>query len=132
MEKRSKFIVTINISEIKKYEKYQQIFAKPIDKIKKIREKWSVATPYQKLMLFYNFGLHVEDVIQVRVLSKKPIGILGYVPAITCISHYILLLYTIYYYVSRRNCAGCLPSFCILGLISSVGPICEKFPYKQF
>lgn len=120
MGKSSKFIFTININEPKKCEKKQQFFARPIDKVNEIREKWSVATPYQKFRLFYNFGLRVEDVIQIRVLSHEPIGVLGYVPAVTCISHYILLLYTIYYYVSRRNYAGCLPSFCIFGLITSV------------
>lgn len=123
MEKSLKFIVPIDINETKKCEKLQQFFTKPIDKVKEIREKWSVATPYQKLKIFYNFGLRVEDIIQIRVLSNERIGILGYVPAVTCISHYTLLLYTIHYYVSRGNYAGCLPSFCMFGLITSVSII---------
>lgn len=111
-------------------EKLSSFFANPIKKVEKIKEKWNVATPYQKWRSFYNFGLFMEDIIQIRVLSNKPIGILGYVPAVTCISHYTLLLYTVYYYVSRGNFAGGLPSFCIFGLVTSVSMMKCKYPQK--
>ena len=112
-------------------EKMSAFFVNPIKKIKETKGKWNVATPYQKWRFLYNFGLFVENLIQIRVFSKKPIDILGYVPAVTCILHYSLLVYTVYYYISSGNFAGCLPSFCIFGLITSVSMMKCKHPQSM-
>lgn len=100
-----------------KMEKMSAIASNPI---KNMKEKWNVATPYQKWKLLYRVGLFMEDFVQFRVFSKKPTGLIGYVPVVTCVLHYTLLVYTAYYYIRRGNGAGCLPCFCVFGIITSV------------
>lgn len=88
--------------------------------IKRFKTKWSVTTPYQKLRLFYEFGLFVENIVQMPVFSTKPIGIIGYSPILSFIMHCVLLFYTIYYYIHVGNSVDCLPSFCVFGFLVSV------------
>ncbi|XP_031635731.1 uncharacterized protein LOC116348758 [Contarinia nasturtii] len=59
------------------------------------------------------------DCIQIGVLSDKKFGFVGYIPAISGIVHYNLLMYTVYYYTSRDRFEECLPSFCIFGIMNA-------------
>lgn len=97
--------------------KTASIYLNPIENFK---SRWNQANPYEKWRLFYDFGVFVGDVIQLKVFSTKPTGILGYCPAVACVMHYTLLVYTVYYYINVDNFLGCLPSFCMFGVLASV------------
>ncbi|XP_055309261.1 uncharacterized protein LOC129573089 [Sitodiplosis mosellana] len=97
-------------------EKKSPFFVNPI---KIIKTKWNVASPYRKLRFFYKFGLFLGDVVQIRVFGTRPYGILAYLPAVTCVIHYALIIYTVYYHTSKGNFADCLPTFCVFGCITS-------------
>ncbi|XP_031616517.1 odorant receptor 67d-like [Contarinia nasturtii] len=53
------------------------------------------------------------------MLSDQTIGFVGYIPAISGIVHYNLLIYTMYYYTIRGRFLECLPSFCIFGIMNA-------------
>lgn len=97
-------------------------FENPIGKLK---ATWTAANPYQRHRLCYKFAVLMEDVIQVRVFTERPTGILGYFPAITFIAHCALLIYTVFYYTSSGNFFGFLPCFCVFGLMASVSTLFE-------
>lgn len=85
---------------------------------KSVKITWKNKTSYEKWKSFHDFCKLLGDIVQLNVLSD--LKIVGYFPCVTGVFHSALLIYTIYYYINRGYFIGCLPSFCVLGLATSV------------
>lgn len=91
-----------------------------INFLKRIEAEWKAKTPEQKRSALYNFGRYMMASIQIGVFDDLQIGPIGYVPCIIAFIHYIAMIYTVYYYMSRGQFLQCLPTFCIYGIVNKV------------
>lgn len=103
-----------------RFKKFFRKFHNVWIQLKEIKTAWKMKTPYQKWRSFYWFCEFVGDVLQIGTFGNLKIGIIGYFPCVTGFLHYTLLIYTVYYYINCGHFVGCLPSFCIFGLVTSV------------
>lgn len=92
-----------------------------LKRMKTALETWNLKTPHQKWCCFYKcFEFVGDNVLQIGIFGNLKIGIIGYVPCVSGILNYPLLIYTVYYYIDCGHFIGCLSSFCCLGLITLV------------